>query len=148
MTHSLAMQRLIHEVRQVSPDATAEAREPDGYGISRLVVFDAETSAEISRAVEVVAQADRRVVSTGWLDDQLYVSLTPSISADHGRPFGLKAVHAQFEGEKPSRRQEEEEERRRGLMSLTRAELLEEHPDLADAKNKAEIVDRILASED
>jgi len=90
MTYPPAARRLIAQVTEHKPDAeVTDAGEPDGYGVTRSITFDAKTSKWLRPILE--ACDDHRIADiTG--KTKATVTFVGDSRADFGQPFDIDAA--------------------------------------------------------
>ena len=144
----LAMKRLVLEVQHNTENVEVDYHEPDGFGIYRVVRFDAESSRLIAPAMETIAAVDKRIVQVTWVDGELAVEFVTTVLAEDMTPYSFGRVSKTLG---PAEEGEDEpgelELRLADLQALSRAELDEMYPEYAEAKNKGDLIAAVLADE-
>lgn len=83
-----AARQLISQVLDHHPDAEVTSNgEPDGYGVTREVTFDAKTSKWLDPILEAVD--DDRIEQVTHKAKKATVVFVADVRADHGHPFAI-----------------------------------------------------------
>lgn len=83
-----AARRLIIQVTEHKPEAEVKpVGDPDGFGITRSISFDAKTSKWLAPILE--ACADERIAEVDSQGRKTVVTFVPDIRADFARPFAI-----------------------------------------------------------